>query len=217
MSAHLSDLKLSYFSVPRCACTSIKRFFFFVENGFELKNFRINSKWSHIHNFYQSKPFNLSEKMSPENFEKYAVVRDPISRMVSCYRNRVDSPVGRNLMKPHVAEFEKLDIPKNPTWPEFLDYFDGYRATVPMVKHHSEPLSHFLGNDSEFFTKIYDISEANSFAEMVAERAKSDGKLGREQTIGTDFSVGDVSEGERLKIRNKFSEDYEIFGKFFKS
>lgn len=162
-----------------------------------------------------SRDFNFTSAASPVGFDRFAVIRCPVSRMVSCYRNRVGNDVGYNIMMPYFDKLQSLGVPTRPSWEDFLDNFQVYREVVPMIKHHSEALSYFLGRDPAYFSRIYDISDVNSFAEMVAGRAGKNYVLGREQTNGVNFTVADVSQSQRSKVKQLFAEDYELFGRFF--
>lgn len=215
MTAHLYNHKISYFSVPKCACTSLKNFFFEIQNGFAFKNFKIDRDDYHLHRFYISRPFEVSQKKSPADHKKYTLIRDPLSRLVSCYRNRVDSAQGRNLMRAQAENIKAKKLPLHPTWPEFLEHLDMYRDLVPMLKHHSEPLSHFLGTDPEYFDGIFSISDMNSFVQVISDQVGDVPAMQRFQSHGTDFNSKMVTPGERKKIDEIFSEDHEIFGKYF--
>jgi hypothetical protein len=57
MGCHLDRYGLSYFPVPKCACSSLKAFFFELENGRPFQNYRANGKVIHIHHVYRTLPF----------------------------------------------------------------------------------------------------------------------------------------------------------------
>lgn len=215
MSAHLYDKKLSYFSVPKCACTSLKMFFFEIANNFSWQNFRIDNHTYHIHQFYVSRPFKESVARTREDHIKLTLIRDPVSRLVSCFRNRVDSDVGRNIMRQHTSEFLAKKLPVHPNWNQFLDNIETYKEIVPMVKHHSEPLSYFIGNDPSYFDRIFSLQDIDDFVSEVAKIVGNVPELNHAQKIGTKFNVSSVSEVDLQKIRLIMAEDYDIFGKYF--
>jgi hypothetical protein len=52
MTVILGKHKLSYILVPKVACTSLKAFFFEVENGLPFRDFRTSGRPWWIHQFY---------------------------------------------------------------------------------------------------------------------------------------------------------------------
>lgn len=81
--------KISYYPVPKCACTSLKLVFFRIENGYDFRNFRVNGKMRYIHSFYASRKFANARDLDGDDHFRFAVVRDPVERLLSCYSNRV--------------------------------------------------------------------------------------------------------------------------------
>ena len=146
MSAINPQLKLIYMSVPKCACTSVKSFMYFLENDREFQPETLNGVKKHIHQFYQSKKLkttlsNFKIKYKDlSGYTKFCVIRDPIERIVSAYKNRVV----------HFGELKEGKLKKyginpklaNPSFPQFVEHFFQYRK-VPQILHHTKHL-HFI-------------------------------------------------------------------------
>ena len=164
---------VSYFSVPKCACTSLKMMFFELENGFAFREFSINGNWLHIHKFYISKQFEESRKVTRGNTFKFTVIRSPQARILSCFQHWVASENGRKSFLHIGDKIKARNAPVTPNWEEFVDHLETYRGLLPGIEHHSQPLSYFLGTDPDYFTKIYNLKQ---LPDMVQDLDKISGK-----------------------------------------
>lgn len=220
MTVHLQEPALSYFSVPKCACTSLKEYFFEARYGLPFaeaveRGDPITEGRKSIHGFYRSLPFAETAPNSGPDWTRVAVVRDPVSRIVSCYSNKIRQK--RVLANPRVRKQAKAaGLNLTPTIHDFVSDLDGYQRISPEIKHHSLPLSHFLGTDPAYFTRIYRLSEVPELTALVAER------LGRPTPAVTHVQrsrskdVADrLSDYTRARIRDRFAEDIALFGNWF--
>jgi hypothetical protein len=215
MGAHIKSLGVSYFPVPKCACTSLKHFFFELENGRKFRRYTVNDRLVSIQEVYLTEPFEKAAALRPTGAWAFAVVRSPASRVVSCYRNRV---VARNpLERTRVAAaIVAQGLPAKPSLSEFVANLEAYRKLSPSVAHHTMPLSHFLGTEPGFFDRIYNLRELPVLTAELAARLKREvPTLRNRQTAGPPLSERDLSEAERRRIDELYSEDNEVFGKYF--
>lgn len=209
------QLKLSYYSAPKCACTTLKHVFFEIENGFSFKPFSANGKRYYIHSLYPSQPFGLASRLDKANHHKIAVVRDPIDRLLSCYRNRVVHH--RELCSEMLsAQALREGLVPDPSLAKFIDCFDLYRAHSHPIAHHSEPLVYFLGERPEYFSKIYKVNDVNG--ELVKDLMTVFGvQLTPEyrQTGGPTLSRYDLLPAQVAKIQRFYEQDYATFHRYF--
>ena len=217
MGVHLNALALSYFSVPKCACTTLKQFFFEWENGFPFRPFTVQGEMHHLHGLLPCRKFEREMEFTRSNFLKVTVIRDTVSRVVSCYRNRVASWNGNKTNQRRAAEFGAVGLPTAPTVDEFVANIEAYQEASAGVKHHSRPLSFFLGTDPSFFDRIFDVSQINEFVAEVDRRTVHVPMLRRLQNGGADTKVEDLSAESVALIKEKYAEDYELFGSYFKA
>jgi hypothetical protein len=215
VAIHLSKHKLTYISVPKVACTSLKHFFFEVENGFAFKPFRLNGKRYGIHNFTQSRKFSMIKPKKMAGHRKITVVRDPWRRILSCYASKVVS--GKTL---HDVEFtqeqKKLGLVFDPSLDNFVDLLEHYCAASPVIRRHAQPLSHFLGKDPDFYDRIFSISQLPQMIEYVGTIVPAPPALrhlNKKTSDKIDISQADV-ERNRPLIEAAYAEDLEVFGTF---
>ena len=215
MPVHLPKYKLTYISVPKVACSSLKQFFFQIENGFRFRAFRMNGRRYIIHTLAPCTAFKRVDKSLMRGHAKIAVVRDPASRIISCYTNKI-----RNERKLHGLAFTKQQtrsgLVADPTLDNFIDLLPQYAAVSASIHHHSRPLSHFLGRDPAFFDRLFSIRQLSDLTSYVAEKVGEVPKLPHRNKSGgtdTDLSADELNRNKR-RIEEMYSEDLEIFGAY---
>lgn len=216
MTAHIYAHEFSYFSVPKCACTSLKMMFFELENGFPFQDFSANGSWFHIHRFYISVPFNEARRAAENNAFRFSVIRDPKARVESCYKHWVASENGKKVMVQNSDAFNAQGVPVNPSLEEFVDGLDIYRAQLSNIAHHTQPLSYFLGTDPDYFDEIYSLKRLPELLSLLEERTRVPLNLQHHNVseAASDFTGSDARiEG---KINARYAEDFELYEKFFR-
>lgn len=214
MSVFLWKAKLTYVSVPKVACTSIKRMFFEIENGVPFSVFRSNGHLWHIHEFYKGLAFPELPHRRIAEHRRLAVLRDPVQRVLSCYSNRVLYH-GKLSVKALGPALARAGLAPAPDLGEFVDRFEEYRAVSPDVLHHSQPLVHSLGDDPGFYAKVYDIRDLATFVADVGAHLGRELQLGRHQTGGPKFRPEDLTQPQRDRLMQIFAEDYRVWGRHF--
>jgi len=215
MGVHLYRHGISYFSVPKCACTSLKNFFFEVENGYPFRGFVANGRQRHIHNAaYPSRPFEREAHAEMEGHWKTAVIRDPVSRILSCWANRV---VGfRCLADIDIPEADReAGVVPDPDLATFIGFFWRYRRLSPEIHHHALPMTHFLGTDPSYYDALFTIAEVDGLVSAVRERVGAVPELPRMQTSGVRPDRDALTPRLIEKIERIYASDYEAFGRFF--
>lgn len=211
MTAILDDFKLSYLSVPKVACTSIKTMMFEIENGFPYRNFTISGRAYWIHHFYKSTLFAAQDVMAMRDHQRLAVVRDPIGRLLSCYSNRVVHH--RELSKEKARKALKTaDLPFNPDLSTFVAHLERYMAAVESINHHARPMVDYLGRDAGFYTRLYGMSEVQTFVDDVNRITGRTVALQRLQTGGPKITADALTAAEIARLKTFYARDYDTFG-----
>jgi hypothetical protein len=223
MSAINPKLKLIYVSVPKCACTSVKTVMFFLENNRGFQELTINGKKKYVHQFYPSRKFKETSTVFNNRYKelggytKFCVLRDPIERIVSAYKNRVI----------HFGELKEETLKKhginpklaNPSFPQFVEHFFQYRK-VPKIQHHTNELNYFLGTDPSYYDKIFNLKNISSLPEFIETKFKIKIDLPHFMTGGGGAKSIDLNKFKEEKPKlyqtlvNYTKKDYEIFSKF---
>jgi sulfotransferase famil protein len=216
MSVYVDKHKIFYGPVPKVACSSLKLLFFEIENGFAFRNYRMNERWITIHgpDGYKSDRFEDYPFDHIRDMQRFTIVRDPVSRFLSGYLNRV---VRNGELKAAAAgpRLQKLGLPEDPDFDTFVKYFPRYFEAIPTIKHHFAPMTSFIGGDSAFWTRVYRFDELGTFARDMAGLSGEKVKLKHANRTKTDLVLPDPSFWQLRKIKGFYKFDYAAYAAYF--
>lgn len=206
MTVILNQRKILFVTVPKVACTSIKKTLFKIENGFQFRNFMANGTLRHIHDMsiYPAIAFKDIDQSKVAGFTKYTMVRDPVLRFLSAYSNRVG--FYKELSEKNIAG---SGLKPDPDIHEFIASLQEYRSASRSIWLHTAPLVVFLGEDPTYYDRIFDISEIADLAATLGVE-----KISHEQTGGEKIDPAILSSDELSKVINFYAADYRFYGQF---
>ena len=201
---------ISYNPVPKVACTSLKTLFFKIENGIDFIPLVRNGIEYHIHDYYPSRPFNPLDNNLRQKLWNFAVVRDPIERLISCYRNRV---VFYGQLSAHNLgpEAIKAGCKPDPDIHQFIDGLENYIQYSAPVRHHLEPHTFFLGSDASYYDDIFQMDEMDKLIKQLSARLATQIVVEHLQTGGPKIDTSELNSKEKQLIRNHYIDDYRVF------
>ena len=197
--------KLVYYPVAKNANSSAKLFF--------LKHLKIDKNYYFLSDKVpeykinqDSKYKNLDKKYNLVNFlpsytpfekidvdEKCCIVRNPIKRFVSAYKNRVLFHKDFGFRNLNINEIiEKLEN----------NSFDN---------RHFLPQSYWLGSDLRYFTIVSNISNMETFINGVNNFFQNKVEFPRIQTGGADENIT-LTDSQIIKLKKIYSSDYALIG-----
>lgn len=212
---YLPDQKLIYIPIPKNACTSIKHALHEIEFG---KRFDADllefSDYREHHDYYKKRPHaftSVSVLQKRTDTTRFALVRDPVKRLISCYRNRVldlgDLESSRKIL-------ENKGLPTNPDLNTFVLNLAEYRRINKSIEHHSRPQYKFLGGTIDYLDSVFTLRDISELEEMLQD-FKSGLKLRQRKTGGTDVTLDDISR-EALGVAIEFyKKDYKLLEDYF--
>lgn len=216
MAMFLEKAKLTYVSVPKCACSSLKRVCHEANTGEPFRKVGEDGVKRSIHGVYGSPRFRRVRRgLKDGRFggDLIAVVRNPLDRILSCYTNKVADK--GCLRTADASEFARLDVPQEPDLATFVDNLEAYREISPEVRRHSQPLTWFLGRQPGRYLSLFDMSRLQDFVELVNERAASQVVLSHYNPSPNAVRISTVAPAVAQKVDTIFAEDHEIFGAYF--
>ena len=199
--------KLVYYPVAKNANSSAKLFF--------LKHLKIDKNYYFLSDKVpeykvneDSKYKNLDKKYNLVNFlpsytpfekidvdEKCCIIRDPIKRFVSAYKNRVLFHKDFGFRNLNINEIiEKLEN----------NSFDN---------RHFLPQSYWLGSDLRYFTIVSNVSNMATFINGVNNFFQNKVEFPRIQTGGADENIT-LTDSQIIKLKKIYSSDYALIGDF---
>ena len=197
--------KLVYYPVAKNANSSAKLFF--------LKHLKMNKNYYFLSDKVpeykvneDSKYKNLDKKYNLVNFlpsytpfekievdEKCCIIRNPIKRFISAYKNRVLFHKDFGFRNLNINEIiEKLEN----------NSFDN---------RHFLPQSYWLGSDLRYFTIVSNISNMETFINGVNNFFQNKVEFPRIQTGGADENIT-LTDSQIIKLKKIYSSDYDLIG-----
>mgnify|MGYP001356254301 FL=1 len=197
--------KLVYYPVAKNANSSAKLFF--------LKHLKMDKNYYFLSDKVpeykvneDSKYKNLDKKYNLVNFlpsytpfekievdEKCCIIRNPIKRFISAYKNRVLFHKDFGFRNLNINEIiEKLEN----------NSFDN---------RHFLPQSYWLGSDLRYFTIVSNISNMETFINGVNNFFQNKVEFPRIQTGGDDENIT-LTDSQIIKLKKIYSSDYDLIG-----
>lgn len=215
MAMFIEKANLTYVSVPKCACSSLKRAFHEVNTGEKFRVVKIDGKKRSVHNAYGSPAFRVVEKALRTGEYKgdlMAVLRNPIDRLVSCYTHKVVRREWLKRVEP--GEMAKRGLSPEPDFEAFVERLADYQAVSPVILRHSRPLTFFLGAEPKRYARLFDMAQLPEFIALVNARAGTQVALGHKNKSKQDMEPV-VSAQVAKKIDEVFATDHDVFGAYF--
>lgn len=213
MTVHLWGVKVTYVAVPKVACTSIKHAFFQVENGRQFDDFIANGQYFHIHKIYPTKTFQELPKARITDHFRVGVIRDPVRRLLSCYRDKVI--YNRRLSEAAAGPaLREANLPTNPSLSQFIARLADYRRAVPIIDHHAAPQVRFLGRNPDYYAAIVPIGQLADLARTMADVLQARFVIDHHQNYGPKFDPSVLSTEQVAVIRRHYEEDYDRWGRY---
>ena len=151
MPVIFESMKLAYFPVPKVANTSIKHALHQASHGDPYTG-EISEDGAriHIHKKYKTSFWKNSFIDETERFVRFCIVRDPVDRLLSTYRNRVVhyKELSTDKIKPEV--FQEYGVSPDPSIDEFIANLETYWKVSSSVHIHAAPLVEYLGFNPDF-------------------------------------------------------------------
>lgn len=151
------DAGFLYAPIQKVACSSIKASL--VEHFYSTKKItRLKPKHKLVHKYFWSQPqfWITPDALTNSDLFKFCVVRDPVDRFISGYRNRILD--NEDLVLGRTREGNSGALPKSPDIEFFARHLAAYCAANDRVDWHFRPQAHIIGNPAAF-DRIYDIGE----------------------------------------------------------
>lgn len=214
-----------YFPVPKAACTSLKALFWEINHG---RSWPRKLSWSarvrrklgisivgetlQTEVGYRTENFDPGIVLPPD-YERVAVVRDPLARLHSAWSNKVN----RKMFERHheVEKLGSLGLSNSPTFAEFVEHFDEYRSNSVPVARHTGGFTQYLGEDLDWFTHVFPIERLQDFEAYLRKRTNENIHIPVRNRGRSDVRA------KRLDARHKdmlaviLADDYRLLSNFY--
>lgn len=158
-----------------------------------------------------------------EGFWRYAIIRDPISRLLSAYGNRVHHHHDiRKYAAPRLLERLLFPIrhPGLSLYPDrdsFYCKLQCYQTLSFSIWHHTAPISTFIGDNLDRFDAIYRIEDIPLLEAQLSNHTGRRITLPREQTAGEKIKLDMLSDAARASVLSYTEPDYELLKDYYQT
>jgi len=215
MAIVCEQAKVVYIAVPKVACTSLKVFFYEINNRVNWPSHRLSHALVHGYPGYATPDYKAERLQNFTDYSKVAVIRDPVERVISAYKDKARPVVleGKGLKKP-LAE---AGLPTDPDPTTFCKNIQQYSDICPVIHSHIKPYRCFLGSDISAFERLFKIEEISEMAEMMSaklDRKVSVKKTNESRSIEKTKSVA-FSDENRKCLRDFCEKDYQFLSEYY--
>ncbi|MDW4499058.1 sulfotransferase family 2 domain-containing protein [Sulfitobacter sp. D35] len=231
------QLKLAYYPIPKVACSTLKGVMYELETGHKWKRTpELAARGIRtLHQYHISKRFDPSDMDNPAQYWKFAVLRDPASRIMSAYASKILkknsvaaerekqsknsgkglwSSLGKRLRR---AGDDLAKLPTHPSPDEFVYRLDEYRKHVNVIKTHTRPTRYYLGTDLGFFDRLFKLSEMDALRDELSRRAGREVAIKKKNAIPDEHKVGidDLSKPAFDHLMARLDDEYTLLADHF--
>lgn len=206
--------RVLYVVVPKAACTSLKSTFRQIASepsraGVMARLLGRGPVRQSVHQAagYRTVPFE-SVMVPPERYEKITAVRDPIARLHSAWSNKVCASAFAARGEIEAIRAQGLSI--NPTFAEFLENIEAYRAISVPAQVHTRALSWHLGPDLGWYDQVFRIEAMPELEAYLSARVGRPIAVPRENRSDASARALDVETRHVDLLRRLLADDYRL-------
>ncbi|WP_424939163.1 sulfotransferase family 2 domain-containing protein [Aliiroseovarius sp. S253] len=220
-------LGVAFYFVPKVACTSLKTWFWEFENEEQAEpQERLTRRFlgkkkpaedvarRSVHHRPETRTRSFKSSVPPpEGYQSLAVVRDPVDRLISAWKNKVNYDTFKR--RDEIGDLENELLSTRPSFGEFLENYDAYRFNSRAVRVHTFPLEWHLGPDRSHFTQVFKLEELGTLAEHLSGLADKDVNFSNKNAsgwVGREISLT-ADQKDILRVITKV--DYQWLGNMY--
>ncbi|MBK8176660.1 MAG: sulfotransferase family 2 domain-containing protein [Rhodospirillales bacterium] len=216
MAIHFASGRGAYFPAPKVACTSIKEAIYELEYGRPFTDEFVNGVCvNHVHLIYGTHPFARAFMDVDPKATKVALVRDPIKRILSAYRNRVVDLKDLSKDTLGVDVIEKSNLLPDPDADFFFTHLKEYMSISNSIDHHFCNVSAFLGEDLTYFDKVFRFEEFSEFKAFFSRLAERDVRFPHSKKSQFYVEFDSLSPRARDSIREHVHAEYRYLKGYY--
>ena len=203
------ELGLAYLPIPKCASTTLKQIFY---------SLKFNQEYSgpieQIHQFWYPHTDVLENLQNLDGYFKFTVIRDPVKRLLSCYKNLV---LHYKIFwsKPVQGKVENAGLKQEPDINSFVENLENYFQFSDAITHHALPQNKYIGKDLGIYDLICPIENLENLRQIISQKANVEIEFPRLQTAGPKITLKDLTEKSLTKLIEFYAEDYQLLQDFY--
>lgn len=215
MAVFYHDCRMAFFDMPKVASSTIKMAFHEMHTGEGPEAFEDPDEDVHVPN--PTTPFDPADLTRHPDHWSFAVVRDPLARMLSAYGNRIANPAKLDQLRGRwprpKARLLALDLA--PDVDTFARRLRAYRLQSKMTRQHTELTRHWLGRDLQRFDAVYPIERLEDLRAELSRRIGREMIFRRLQVGGPKIGADALSRRAHGALMRYLAPDYDLLRDFY--
>jgi hypothetical protein len=213
-------LRIVYQPIPKNACTTIKTMLFHADAG---RPFDIAAQSSaaevYIHQIYPTNPADPARLAYFDRYDMIVVLRDPLERFISGYRNRIATYydiLATTRARPEAARMlEAARLPATPDINTFATRLPFYMRVCATTAHHVRPQAHYARAILALPSagRARRMEDLPAIAALFSERAGFEVPLPHLQTAGNTLEVDTLTRTSRAVLQRVYAEDWNLLAR----
>ena len=216
MSVALPDLRIVYMPIPKAACTSVKAALASIDPEAPITAEEIAADPYCVHAHYQTTRFRPHrwEPYSDGTWWRFAVVRDPLKRLLGVYSNRVEE-LKELYHSPKMREQTALPMDPDPDF--FFQNLLAYMELSSTIKHHALPSHLFIGPLPLRFDTVYKTENLGQLGADLSARAGREVRVPRFNSTEHPLKLSDLAPATMDALRERLSDEYIHLQDYYKN
>ena len=213
MTAICHRHKFVYFPIPKNATSSIKRVMYQLETDRVWDKKESKLLGVNIHAVYPTHAGSVWKRYF-DTYTSLVIVREPISRFLSAYGNRVVHAKILQMNDSIALKVKRARLSPAPDLDEFIAKFEDYRSISREVDIHTLPQARFVGKFWEKITYRLPINNVTQVPGIIEKHTGMKIELPYTQTGGPKFSADQLSSKQTKILQKVYRDDYKMFAGF---
>jgi hypothetical protein len=216
-------LRIAFQDVPKVGSTSLFEWLHGIV--FRRPYTRLKSM-PYIHQWFAEQQTDIISNVAnsgdavPRRYFSFCLTRDPVKRFLSAYSNRVQHHRELALSHPAGLNAVKAGLRADPEVNYLIQNLAEYQHVSPAIRHHTRPMTDFLGEDPSIYHRIFDISDMPSLRQAlldhwhdceIAMDQAAVPAIPRLQTGGPKLGLDVLSYQSIQILAEYYKKDYEVF------
>jgi hypothetical protein len=214
MVVAISAHSIAYMALPKAACSSVKTALSSIDPDIIIPQEELRRNGDIIHKFYPTRRFRPHRWEHYDGWWRFAVVRDPLARLLSVYTDRV---IGRQELKAsrRLRQVKHLSVDPDPDF--FFQNIQSYKKLASAVKHHALPARLFIGPRPLRYDAVYRVNELPALSKKLSEITGHPVSIPRLNRSRAKLNFDDLARPTQDILRDLLAQEYEDLQDYFEN
>jgi hypothetical protein len=214
MVVAISAHRIAYMALPKAACSSVKAALSSIDLDMTIPQEELRRNGDIVHKYYPTRRFRPHRWEQYDGWWRFAVVRDPLSRLLSVYTDRV---IGRQELKAsrRLRQVEHLTVDPDPDF--FFQNIQSYKRFSSAVKHHALPARLFIGPRPLRYDAVYRVNELPDLGKKLSEITGQPVSIPRLNKSQAKLKFDDLAPPTQDVLREVLAQEYEDLQDYFEN